>query len=90
MKIVIKSAQFDIRKGIAKSGKPYELRIQTALLHREDEVQKFNVILGRDQNPYAPGSYVLGADSFRINDFGDLIIGRLNLSPVGAGVSKVA
>lgn len=90
MKIVIKSAQFDIRRGISKAGKPYELRVQTALLHRDDEVQKFNVILGRDQTPYAPGNYVLGDDSFRVNDFGDLVIGRLNLSPVGAGVSKVA
>lgn len=90
MKIVVNSAEFEVRSGTSKAGKPYQLRVQQGFMHHAGEVRKFNIILGRDQTPYAPGNYTIGADSFSVNDFGDLIIRRLNLSPIGAGVTKVA
>lgn len=91
MKIEVKSSEIEIRRGTSpKTGKPYELKEQWARMHHDDEIRKFKIILGRDQSPYAPGVYVIGADSYRVNDFGDLIIGRLVLTPVGAGVTKVA
>lgn len=89
LKIVIKSSEVHARK-INSKGREIEFRDQDGFLHHNEEVRKIRVPLGRDQSPYAPGNYTVSADSFRVNDYGDLAVGRLVLSPLGAGVTKAA
>lgn len=85
MKIQIKSTEVETIKGNSRAtGKPYEIRKQGALFQNGDEVRKMNVMLGRDQSPYAPGLYEVDASSFDVNNFGDLFINRLVLSPLRA------
>jgi len=89
VKIQIKSLDVDVRQ-VTSKGRTYNFRSQTGFLYVDEEVRKFRVPLGDSQSPYAIGSYVIGEESFSVNEFGDLGIKRLNLSPVGAGVTKVA
>ncbi|MFH7043968.1 single-stranded DNA-binding protein [Paucibacter sp. JuS9] len=66
-----------------ESGKPYHLRIQTAYAHIVDEAgnplpvpEKFEVILEKDQQPFAPGDYTLHPSSLYLDRNG-----KLSLSP---------
>jgi hypothetical protein len=82
MRILIKSTNVEVKKGVGRaSGKAYEIREQVAFVSHNDEVRKVNVPLGRDQSPYAVGEYEISPDSFEVNRFGNLEIGRLHLMP---------
>lgn len=89
LRIVIKSAEVHART-ITSKGREITFRDQDGFLHHNEEVRKIRVPLGKDQSPYAPGNYTVGDDSFRVNDYGDLAIGRLNLMPIAAGTTRAA
>lgn len=90
MRIVIKSTNVEVKKGTGRaSGRAYEIREQIALLMHNDEIRKIFVPLGRDQNPYAVGDYEISPESFEVNRFGNLEIGRLHLMPSSARPSAV-
>jgi hypothetical protein len=77
-KIEILSATVNTKKGTsAKTGKPYEMRDQDAALH--DTGAKYprecKWPLARDQQPYAPGVYVVG-NALAVGDFGRLQLAR--------------
>jgi hypothetical protein len=91
MRLTVKSTNVEVKKGTSRSsGKAYEIREQTAFLVANDEIRKVNVPLNRDQSAYAVGEYEIGPDSFEVNRFGNLEIGRLHLVPAAprASVAK--
>lgn len=89
MRFIIKSTDVEILKGISKrTQKPYEMHIQTAFWHHDDEVKKVRVTLRTGQLPYAPGNYTLSPASFSVNNFGDLEL-RVALLPLAADIKKV-
>lgn len=66
-----------------ESGKPYHMRIQTAYAHIVDEQgtalpvpEKFEIILDKDAQPFAPGEYTLHPSSLYLDRNG-----KLTLSP---------
>lgn len=69
------------QKGTSKkTGQPYSIRTQEAwALMGSGEVRKLKLTLNREQAAYAPGVYDIGEESFMVNQFGDLGIGRLSL-----------
>ncbi len=91
MKIEIKSTALEIQSGTSqKSGKPYNIRKQTAYAHVEGEEYpvKITLSLFDDQAPHAPGFYRLGDASYMVGRFGDLQLGRLYLLPIVADQKK--
>lgn len=91
MHIVVKSKEVEVKKGVARSGKPYEIFEQTAYLHTGDEIRRVTVPLRSGQSPYAPGNYAIDPDSYAVDRFGGLGIGRLQLvaMPPVAAQAKV-
>lgn len=89
LRIVIKSAEVHSRK-VTSKGREITFRDQDGFLHHGEEVRKIRVPLNRDQSPYAPGNYTLSDDSFRVNDYGDLTVGRLVLTPIAQGTTRAA
>lgn len=79
MKFVVKNREVEIKKGVSRAGKPYEIFEQAAFLHTGDEVRKCVVNLRTGQSPYDPGDYALHPDSFTVDRFGGLQIGRVHL-----------
>lgn len=77
-----------------KTGQAYTLRQQEAVLVLgQYDMRPLVITLGREQPGYPKGSYSIGPKSFKVTDFGDLTIGRLELVPLkgaqsgtGAGV----
>lgn len=66
IRIVIPSTPVELIKYTDKAGRPAELRKQTGYAFTVTEAgevaqfpDKFGFILGRDQQPYAPGEYTL-------------------------------
>lgn len=52
------------------------------------ELRKIRIGLQRSQEPYKPGVYVLGADSYVVNQYGDLNLSRqIQLVAVAGSVS---
>jgi hypothetical protein len=87
LRIVIKASEVHART-VNSKGREITFRDQDCWLHTpEGEVRKIRVPLNRDQSAYAPGNYTLSDDSFRVNDYGDLAIGRLVLMPIAQGTT---
>lgn len=94
IKVTVSSAQLVERSGTAKvSGKDYHLRIQTAYAHTvtPEGVQapfpdKFEILLDKDQVPYAPGNYQLSPSAVFVGREGRMEI-RPRLLPLAAGKS---
>jgi len=95
IKIVVSSPSIVERKGLAKvSGKEYHLRIQTAYAFTVDAEtgavadfpDKFEILLDKDQAPYAKGSYSLSPSALFVSREGRLDL-RPRLIPVSAGKS---
>lgn len=90
-KITISKPDLNVVKGVsAKSGKPYELRIQTGYLHSVsadgvvgDFPDKFEFILEDGQQPYARGVYSLSPSALQVSRDGRLET-RVRLLPVPA------
>ena len=96
IKIVVSSPAIVERKGVGKvSGKDYHLRIQTAHAFTVDAdtgavtefPDKFEILLDKDQAPYARGAYSLSPSAVFVSREGRLDL-RPRLIPVAA--SKTA
>lgn len=82
--IEIESQAVAVRSGTsAKTGNPYTIREQSALLFREGEKYPERIKLNLDDGvtPYAPGRYSLHDSSFSVNRYDSLQV-RPVLSPV--------
>lgn len=86
-RIEILSAEVETKSGTStRTGKPYAIREQAAALHTTGKKypEACRIGLGRDQQPYAPGMYDIGAP-LTVGDFESLRINRdLDLVPVKA------
>lgn len=87
MQIEVTSPAVTERSG-TKNGKDWSIRTQTAYAFIPDETGKpkqypesINIDLKKDQQPFAPGRYLLADASFHVGDYGKLSIGRLVLVP---------
>ena len=84
IRIVITSPEIREMQGVGKtSGKPYHMRFQTGHAFTVDKdgvvaefPDKFEIILEKDQLPYARGNYQLQPSSFYVSRDG-----RLECSP---------
>ena len=93
IRIVITSPEFREMKGIGKtSGKPYEMRFQTAHAFTVDKdgvvaefPDKFEIILDKDQPPYPRGNYQLQPSSLYVSRDG-----RIECSPRLAPIAAPA
>jgi hypothetical protein len=90
MKIQVKNDEVETVRGTGQSGRPYEMRKQAAYLLQGEEVRRIELMLGRDQSPYAPGFYSIDDRSYEVDRFGNLKIGRLVLAPLVGTALKVA
>jgi len=82
LKIEIKSADVMTKSGTsARTGKPYTIREQLGYWHAKGKAYPIEVKITLDDSaqPFAPGVYTLGEESFMVGRFGDLQIGRLHL-----------
>lgn len=84
MRIKIKSTEVQVESGVSKAGKPYSIPKQKAYLIDDEMVLPFQVSLGKDQSPFAPGDYELAASSFSVTPWGSLELDRVRLEPVVA------
>lgn len=91
MYIEIKDTTVEVKRGNAKAtGKAYEIPEQTGYLVTEDERKRIVVPLRKGQTPFAPNRYVISAESFVVDQFGGLKIGRLVLIPAAPQQTKAA
>lgn len=88
MHIEIKDNTVEVKRGTGKSGRDYEISEQTGYMVTQDERRRIVIALRKGQTPFAPGAYVLADDSFSVDDYGQLKIGRLTIIP--AAQRKVA
>ncbi len=94
IKIVISSPSIVERKGVSKTtNKDYHLRIQTGHAFGVDTdgvigefPDKFEILLDKDQTPYAKGVYTLSPSAVFVSREGRLDI-RPRLMPVPTGKS---
>lgn len=57
-KVIIESSELNVRAGVSqRTGKPYELREQEALLRAERLAGPIRITLASNQPPYEPGEY---------------------------------
>lgn len=90
MKIQVKHDEIETIRGTGQSGRPYEMRKQAAYLFQGEEVRRIELMLGRDQSPYAPGFYGIDDRSFEVDRFGNLKIGRLVLTQTAGTTLQAA
>lgn len=79
IRIEIESTQILSRSGTSsRTGKPYEIREQNALLFREGEryPDKIRIPVPEGRSAYQPGAYMLHDSSFSVSRFGALEVSR--------------
>jgi Helix-destabilising protein len=94
IKVKVIDSQIDVRNGISKAGKAYELKTQShVLVELNGEVRLVSITLQDNHPAYAPGNYtldpieliVIGRFGFEFNRFE-----QIKLVPVlAAGIPKV-
>lgn len=90
--IEIESTELQIKSGTsARTNKPYQIREQTAYVHIPGNKypQPIKLTLEDDAQPYAPGKYQLGDNSFFVGRFNDLQM-RPRLVPVVAAARQAS
>lgn len=81
--VEVQSAQLDVKRGIGKSGKPYEIREQHAYINLGKTYPvEFRFSLDTDREPYAPGNYFVDPNCLYVDRYGQLSLGRVRLLPV--------
>lgn len=90
MLIRIKSNEIEMRGGTRPDGSTWSIPEQTAYIVTEDEVKRIRLSLAKGQTPYAPNDYDISPESFVVDNFGSLKIGRLKLLPRTAAVRKAS
>lgn len=89
MRIEVKSTATTTKSGTSAKGKPYSINEQEAWVDMTNgERRKLKVALEDGGKPYPLGFYELDDESFTVNQYGNLEIGRLRLVAVRA--AKVA
>lgn len=80
-KVNVTSAEVFVKTGTSPKTGPYSIPEQKAWIYFHDEQGKpnqypseFTVVLGKDQEPYPVGEYVLRSSSFSVGRFGQLQI----------------
>ncbi len=87
MKIEIQSAEVITQSGLIskgpRQGQPYSIRKQTVWVYLAGSPYPVRAVINLEDNaaPYQPGDYVLGEQSFYVDKFGGLALGRLQLIP---------
>jgi len=84
IKVEIKpsQAQFNTRSGVSRQGKPYSLNEQLCYVDLGNEYPVLvKITLDEGQPAYAPGLYTVHLSSFKVGQFGSLMIDRLRLVP---------
>lgn len=88
MQVLIVESKINEKSGVSrKTGQAYTLRQQAAVLALgKYDMRPFTLTLSRDQAAYEPGQYALDGSSFKVDDFGELRLGRVRLVKVVAAV----
>lgn len=87
MKIEIQSAEVITQSGLIskgpRQGQPYSIRKQTVWVYLAGSPYPVRAVINLEDNapPYQPGNYELGEQSFYVDKFGGLALGRLQLIP---------
>ena len=91
LKVKITTTEIDEFSGTSKSGRPFTIRKQPALLYLPGDPDpfRFTVRLDDQQQPFQPGHYIIDMTSVRVDRFGSLEFGPLKLSPVAESTGKV-
>lgn len=85
LQIQVRSTEIKTRNGTSKAGKAYSMREQMVRAEFPNgDVRNFSVLLSDSAQPYPVGTYTVDAQSFEVNRFGSLEIGRLALAPVAS------
>lgn len=87
LKIEIRDGTAREETGRTKAGTTFTQRLQEGWVQLNGETRRVRIRLSREQNPYAPGAYVVSDDSFMVGQYNDLTIGRLVLRPVAAAAA---
>lgn len=85
IKLEIHDTQIDEFTGISKkSGNPFNIRKQTGFAHLSSSPYPIQISINLDdgQAPFLPATYELLEDSYFVNNFGQLQIGRLKLKKI--------
>lgn len=90
--ILIRNPTVQTKTFAAKGSRAaFDKRYQrAAIVMSGDEFPRpFNLMLGRDQPPYAAGTYLVDAASFTTNEYDDLALQRdIHLTPVDVAPKK--
>ncbi len=81
IRVEIKNSELVHVSGTSKTGKPYSFNKQVAWAHLPGQPYPTRIELTVDSNEtgYPIGDYILGPDSFMVDRFGKLTIGRVQL-----------
>ena len=91
MKIEVQSTEVVTQAGLItkgpRQGQPYSIRKQTVWVFLNGSPYPVRAVINLDDNaqPYAVGNYELGEQSFYVDKFGSLALGRLQLTPLITG-----
>jgi len=88
LRVEVKSAEVTV-KSWQKADRKGEINEQTGWIDLPSGERRRLVISIENKNmPYQPGVYVISDDSFEVDRFGGLSIGRLRLVPVAAQAAE--
>jgi hypothetical protein len=83
MKVEVKSANVQEKRGMSRQGKPYCIREQEGWAHSGQAYPVRMVLsLADEQEAYRPGFYEVDETAIYIGKYGSLEFGRLKLKPV--------
>jgi len=88
IRIEVRSTEVILKSGMGRSGRPYELREQSALAVTGEEVRRIRLTLDRGQAPYPVGIYTLAPESITFDQWGGLGL-RPQLRPVAVTAAKL-
>lgn len=73
-----------------KTGKVFSINKQVGWLHMEDQKYPVRIEITLDDNStgYPPGQYEISAQSFYVDRFSQLQVGRLKLRPIVASADS--
>jgi hypothetical protein len=97
IRIEVKGTEVSTRNGFRKDGSPWSMRTQEAYAFTFDAngrerpyPERISLQLDDDQAPYNVGLYNLLPMSIYVGEFGRLMCGRPQLSPIAANAAKAA
>lgn len=91
MKIEVQSTEVTTQAGLItkgpRQGQPYSIRKQVVWVYLSSAPYPVRAVINLDDNaqPYPVGNYELSEQSFYVDKFGSLALGRLHLIPLATG-----